>query len=98
MDIEDYKNKKSVIEHDYNKRLKALAMDFAFSNSSVIAGDIVTDHIGSVLVDHIKFSMSSSSGGPTCVYYGVELTKKMQPKKSGRIRGVWQTNLLKDES
>jgi hypothetical protein len=98
MDIEEYENKKSVIEHDYNRRLKALAMDYAFSNSSVIAGDIVTDHIGSVLVDHVKFSMSSLSGEPTCVYYGVELTKKMQPKKAGKVRGVLQGNLLESNS
>lgn len=95
MDIEEYKNRKAAIEHDYNKRLKALAMECAFSNSSVISGDIVTDHIGSVLVDHVKFSFSPTSGIPACVYYGVELTKKLQPKKSGRVRGVWQTNVLK---
>jgi len=98
MDFEEYKNKKSVIEHDYNKRLRALAMDYASSNSSVIVGDIVTDHIGSVLVDNIKFSMSSANKNPTCVYYGVELTKKMQPRKSGSVRGVWQTNLLNSNS
>lgn len=97
MNIEEYKNRKSVIDHDYNKRLSALDREFAFSNSVAKVGDIVTDHIGSVLVSHIKFSTSAYGGNPTCVYFGIELTKKMQPKKYGAVRGVWQENLLESK-
>ena len=97
MDIEEYKNRKSVIDHDYNKSLRALDREFAFSNSVVRVGDIVTDHIGSVIVSDIKLSRGLGSN-PACVYYGVELTKKMQAKKSGAVRGVWQENLLESKN
>ena len=95
MDIEEYKNKLAVIEHDYNKRKGALDRDYAFSNSSVIAGDIVTDHIGSILVESVKYT---AGGSPACVYFGIELTKKMLPKKSGVKRKVWQGNLLESNN
>ncbi len=94
MNIEDYKNKKSVIDHDYRKRLSALAKDFAFSNSSVAVGDIVTDHTGSIKVEAVRFHAGNN---PSCVYVGVELTKKLVPKKSGVKRSVSQIYLTRSE-
>lgn len=90
-------------KEEYDKQLvlifeqkKALAKKFAFANNPYKIGDIVTDRIGSIKIDKILYSIkTSSSDYPSCIYEGIELTKKGLPNKKGNRRNVYQTNLLK---
>lgn len=98
MDFEAYRAKKKAIESDCHKKIEALARDYALENSSVITGDIVTDNIGSIIVEKVKYTMGVSTRAPECCYWGIELTKKMNPRKDGSKRLVLQSNLLNFQS
>lgn len=93
MELRVYRDKLTKIRRDYDNKMGKLQSDYAFSNSSVKIGDIVTDRIGSVKVDKILYTIVSADDYPTCVYRGVEFTKAGKPRKDKSIRDVYQTNL-----
>ncbi len=72
--------------------LNALDMGYAFSNNSYKIGDTFTDHIGSILIKKVKWTINYGETFPSCVYYGYELKKDSTPKKSGAYRKAWQSN------
>ena len=49
------------------KRIIALSRDYAFSNSSVISGYVVTDNVGSVAVEKVKHTEGDAKHIPQCV-------------------------------
>lgn len=55
--------------------------EYCFSNNTVKVGDIFTDHYGSIRVEEIK-ALPSCTGRHQCVYFGSELTKKLETKKN----------------
>lgn len=65
---------------------------YAFSNSDIEVGDIVTDHIGSIKVNTIEVTIGFGRV-PYCVYRGECYTKKSKRFKNGEIRVVHQTNI-----
>ena len=89
MELSEYKEKLKKIEEDLGNKKMALAKEFAFSNSTVKIGDTITDRIGSITVEEIKYYPYET---PLCIYIGFEAKKdkKMKPKK----RDVWQSNLI----
>ena len=66
-----------------------LVMEFCNAHSTIVIGDKVTDGVGSVIVEKIKYSTRDLC----CVYYGLELTKKLIPRKDGSKRNVWQSRV-----
>jgi hypothetical protein len=93
MDLKVYRDELTKLTRDYDNKLSILQRDYAFSNSSVKIGDIVADHIGSVKVAKILYTIVHNGDYPTCVYRGVEFTKAGKPRKDKSIRDVYQTNL-----
>lgn len=94
MKLEDYKNKVRSLKSQHKKELNKLAVRYAYLNSTVKIGDIVTDHIGSIRVQEIKVSPCGFfNEDPSCVYCGVLYTKAGKPFKSGERRSVYQTHL-----
>tara|TARA_R110000868_G_C10865457_1_gene761840 strand:- start:238 stop:519 length:282 start_codon:yes stop_codon:yes gene_type:complete len=89
----EYKRRLSDIESKAISARSNLAAEYAKSNRRFQAGNIVTDHIGSIIVDKVMFSMGCSSM-PDTIYCGVVLTKGMQKRKDGKIRRVSQSNLI----
>lgn len=87
----EYKDRVRQIENESAEKLQALAKEYAFSNSSVKVGDVVIDNIGAVLVGKIQYT--SVPGLPQCVYTGIGLTRKLSPRKDGKKRQVWQSNV-----
>lgn len=78
----------------YNESQKLeLAIKYANANNPHKVGDTVTDHSSTVLIDKIKVSRGIFGGPPYCVYYGLELTKKLVPRKDKRRIAVHQINL-----
>lgn len=92
MTYDEYKKELKELEETYQKKKKQLAFKYAMSNNSVKRGDIVTDHIGDVIVDKINVG-GHSWQAIECVYEGFELTKQGKPFKNKRRRIVWQSNL-----
>lgn len=94
MTKDEYMEKKRAVAKKRRREDLTLAKEYAFSNSTVKVGDIVTDHMGKVKVENIKFSVGSIADMfPCCIYIGVEITKQGKPFKSGSIRSVYHSNL-----
>jgi hypothetical protein len=97
MTQEEYKSKFLGINNDFQVKLKSLAKEYAISNNPYKIGDVVTDHMGSIKIEQIKFYFSTlpnSSLFPSCTYFGIEVTKRGEPKKGGKKRSVYQENLI----
>ena len=92
MDIEDYKARLKEITKEAENRIRKLKLEYASSNAPAAVGDVVTDRLGSILVESIKIYPSDP---PQCVFYGRKLTKKLVPTKDGKTRGIYQQNLVK---
>ncbi len=93
MELSVYRNELTKLKRGYDNKVGILERDYAFSNSSVKVGDIVTDHIGSVKVDVILYAIVRDNDYPTCVYRGEELTKAGKARKKQSIRDIYQVNL-----
>lgn len=93
MTLEEYKQQLADLEEKYREDKHKLAIEYAKSNNPAKAGDVVTDHIGSIVVEEIHYY--SSLGTPTCRYYGTILTKKGEPiKLRNNKRWSYQCNLI----
>lgn len=94
MTKEEYKSKVIEINNDRELKLKSLAKEYALSNNPYKIGDIVTDHIKTVKIEKIQFTLGGLQSPPECVYTGIELTKKGEPNKKGNKRSVYQSNII----
>lgn len=77
---ENYRKEIKQIESEFLLKKSELAKMYAFENNPYKIGDIVTDHIGSIIIEKIQFTRPYGDKLPYCVYYGFEL------KKDGNIR------------
>jgi hypothetical protein len=94
MTQEEYKSKVNEINNDHQEKLRLLAKEYAYSNNPYSIGDIVTDPVGSIKIEQIKYQKGSIwSSFPSCIYFGIELTKKGEPNKRGNKRSVFQSNI-----
>jgi hypothetical protein len=94
MTPEEYQTEISAIEKRAESERKVLDKKYASLNNHIQPGEIVTDHMGSVLVEEIKFYRGT--GLPMCVYYGKILNKDGSvTKKKVNKRAVYQSNLVK---
>ena len=96
MTQEEYNSELNQLEQEFLVNKRKLATKCAFSNNAVKIGDIVTDHIGSIMVESIKVGFPSLNELPSCVYDGVELKKDKTPKKIPTKRSAWQCNLVEN--
>ena len=96
MKKEELDSKLSQLEQEYSLNKKKLIIEFCDANNPYKVGDIFTDHIGSIRIEKIKYSLYM--GKPCCVYYGVELKKDLTPRKIQMNRKAWQSNDIKNES
>ena len=76
------------------KKNKAI-IEYCDSNNPYKIGDTFTDHIGTILIENIKYDCQSFFGY-SCVYFGCELKKDGTPKKSNQKRNAWQRNEIKN--
>ena len=83
------------IHAESNKKQDELTIEYAFSKSSVTAGDIVESKHSIITVYKIQAAHCRFSPIPECVYIGVELTKLYKPRKDGRKSRVYQSDLIK---
>lgn len=95
MNYEEFKEKMKDIEKEYNLKKYHLEKEYAFSNNSVQIGDKISDHIGSIIVNKIKFLRMDI---PSCVYYGIVLNKNGSIGKRQKERYVYQNNMTKEQS
>lgn len=65
---------------------------YALSNSIANIGDIVRDHIGTIVVDNVSVSRCFNKY-PECVYSGVLRKKNGDERKDGKRHDAWQSNV-----
>lgn len=76
-----------------------LCKEYAISHNPFKEGDIVTDSVGSILIDTIQYTKISSTGAlPECVYGGLELKKDKTPRKDGSRRRVYQSQVFETKA
>jgi len=79
---EEYTEKLTGLHEKHRQENLKLDRDYALANNTVQVGDIITDHIGSIRVEQIKFTVGLSFRDfPCCVYFGIVLTKSGKPNK-----------------
>lgn len=94
MTEQEYKKQLMILDGEYLRKKKSLDWEYAFSNNTVKRGDIVSDHMGSIRVTGILYTVTS--GMPQCVYVGEVLTKKGEVTKlKDKTRRILQSNLIK---
>ena len=93
MDKETYDAQIKDLNITHRNNLCDLMKKYAAECSSKKIGGVFTDHIGSIKVESIGFDNFSQY--PSATYYGLELTKKLVPKKSGESRRACQCNEVK---
>jgi len=93
MKYEEYRLKVRELEQEYQIKKIELQREYIRANNPYKAGDKVTDHIGSIIIEKIGYALTST-GEPCATYTGIELKKDGQPKKNGDRRTVWQSNLV----
>jgi len=93
MTADEYKQQMDAIDQEAEKKKRSLMKQFALSNNPYSAGEIITDHIGSILIEEIKVCKGISDL-PCCIYTGTILTKDGSPtKKKENKRTVYQMNI-----
>jgi hypothetical protein len=93
MTQEEYKSKFDEINNDCQLKLKSLAKECALTNNPYKIGDIIADHIGSIKIEQIQFTLGGGKYIPECAYTGIELTKKGEPNKRGTKRRIYQSSI-----
>jgi hypothetical protein len=93
MTHKEYLQKISDLESEYQNKQIALAKQFVNANNPHKIGDKVTDHIGSIIIEKIKFGIVSYNL-PIAVYEGKVLKKDGTPKLNCKVRSVYQSNLI----
>lgn len=98
MEQQEYKERLVKIQQEAERQKRNLAVEYALSNSPYDIGDVVKDHLGYLKIEKVDVTVTFGSQIPECVYYGVELKKDLTPMKSQTGRGVYQSNLLNNQS
>lgn len=91
MTKEEYKKKLDELNSEFKQKKFALYKEFALSNNPYRVGDILQDHFHIIKVEKIKIDVVLST--PECVYYGTQLTQKLEPKKKQDEAPMWQSNV-----
>ena len=90
--LREYRNKIRELTQQFEEGKYAASVTYAFANSPINIGDIITDHVGNIMVENMTIYRSDP---PTCIYRGLAYTKANKPFKNNEIRQVWQENLKK---
>jgi hypothetical protein len=65
---------------------------YAFSNNPYKIGDFITDHVGTIKIEKIKFSVYF--GGSECVYIGTQYNKDGKVSKKQDRNTIYQSNII----
>lgn len=93
--LENYQKEVKKIEDEKELKIRELMREFAIANNPYKKGDIITDHIGSIIMESFKIYRPSYNSLPSCVYYGIELKKDGTPRVRQEKRPLYQINIVK---
>ena len=91
MTKQELEQKLKELQQDYELKQKEVIRQFCDANNPYKVGDKFTDHIGTIIIEKIRYSYTLTRI-PACVYFGSELKKDGTPKKNKSRRNAWQLN------
>jgi hypothetical protein len=94
MEISEYIEKKRELTEQHDRDMVKLNREYALSNNTVKVGDTVKSNRVAIIVDNIRIGRIYRTEEPCCVYFGVMLTKKGRPYKSGERNSIWQNDVI----
>lgn len=95
MDAEDLKNRLDAIESNAKSQRGKAIHEYCMANNTVKIGDIISNRQACILVESIKASKLFGSDRYECAYAGIDLTKKLEPKKNGSKSLIFQSSIEK---
>ena len=96
MTPEEYKEKSRELATEYENKRRELIKQYVKENNPYHPGQIITDHIGSILIERVTPEINHMYGIPYATYYGRILKKDKTPTKRNERRWVHQINLVYD--
>jgi hypothetical protein len=93
MTLAELNQKQKDLLNEYQSNLNSLIKKYCLLNNPYKVGDVFTDHIGSVLIEDIRFHFGAL---PCCIYFGAKLKKDGTPKVNGSKRSAYQSNDIKN--
>jgi len=91
MNKQELEHKLKELEQEYVLKKKEVMRQFCDDNNPYKVGDKFTDHIGTIIIEKIRYSYTVRET-PSCIYFGTELKKDGKPKKNNDKRNAWQSN------
>lgn len=88
----EYDSRMAILKEEYNKKCKGLRIDYVKGNTTIMMGDIIKDHIGSIRVIAAGVNIHHS-GYPEAKFYGTCLRKDLTPRKDKSKRWVFACNM-----
>lgn len=94
MTEQEYKNKLRELHNEFEERKAALKTEYALSNNPYKVGDILRDPWQIIKVIEVRVARHVCGEFPECVYFGVQLTEKLVPRKRQDVNPMmWQSNV-----
>lgn len=91
MNKQELEHKLKELQQEYETKQNEVIREFCDANNPYKVGDKFTDHIGTIIIEKIRYSYTTTNT-PCCVYFGTELKKDGNPKKNNYKRNAWQSN------
>lgn len=91
MNKQELEHKLKELQKECDLKQKEVMKQFCDANNPYKVGDKFTDHIGTIIIEKIRYSYTVT-GTPSCIYFGTELKKDGTPKKNNDKRNAWQSN------
>jgi len=94
MTLEEYKERKEVIDADYENDLYELKKEYAEKNNPYKIGDIVQDRHHIIKIEKWGLYVENCSFRPaSLLYLGSQLTKSLRPFKKQKWNHMYQNNV-----
>lgn len=94
MNNQELEHRLKELQQEYDLKQKEVMRQFCDDNNQYKVGDKFTDHIGTIIIEKIRYSYNISRI-PICIYFGAELKKDGTLKKSNDKRNAWQSDDVK---
>jgi hypothetical protein len=96
MTYEQLKDRIKAINKEVELKVDNEIRAYCDANNPYKAGDVFTDHIGSIKVKEIGYALLTGNK-PYCIYSGIELKKDGTPKSGDKKRVAYQINDIKNK-
>jgi hypothetical protein len=93
MTKEEYLEEKEKIDKNCQTLKIELLKKYVSSNNQYKKGDIITDYIGSIIIEIFGYSYGLNNINPCATYTGIEINKNGNPNKKGNRRTIYQPNI-----